>query len=122
MCGVWLGQTNWIQMEMCMDFFFHRRCYLHSNHRQLGEPIYASLFRSLHDEGKPSRPFLVGKKSDEFSSFIYYFVSLSRSIASNAIQYIVAQIEERSGIPGRVCVCIVNQTEVTTIQGKKEKN
>lgn len=58
-----------------------RRCYLHSNHRQLGEPIYASFFRSLRDEGKPSRPFLVGKKSDEFSSFIYYLVSLSPALS-----------------------------------------
>lgn len=70
--------------------------YLHSNHRQLGEPIYASFFRSLRDEGKKKKYKTIknhfgGKKKEirmrfRFLSSIYTLSS--SSFSSNAIQYI----------------------------------
>lgn len=122
---VWygLGQTNWIQMEMCIDF------YLHSNHRQLVEPIYASfvpfllflllLSLFLFDDEKGShqnRFVLVGKKSDDFvfSSFLYL-----RAVQLQSNKYIVTQRLRRSNAAG--CMHRVNQTEVTTILGKKKR-
>lgn len=103
---VWYGsgQTNWIQMEMCIDF------YLHSNHRQLVEPIYASFFPFLYAfslllllllvlsvwwwEGKPSEPFCFGGKKNPMILFpLQFFYLVLVQLQSN--KYIVTQITEK---------------------------
>lgn len=66
---VWygLGQTNWIQMEMCIDF------YLHSNHRQLVEPIYASFVPFLLFSSFTSSSFCSVMRREAIKTVLFWW-------------------------------------------------